>query len=528
MVGGLVNKFGCRSVAILGSLLSALSLATSTLTTNITVFILVYGVVGGLGFGMVFLPAIVCVGMYFEKRRALATGIAVCGAGVGAFVFAPIANYLVENIGWRYSNLVFSGLCLLNIFCGLAMRPLETVTHITKNEELHETTSTVDRKKSVGKNVDFMPTIGENDVLEDGNDGVHDISRTESNNNSPEKFHHQIQRNMSLNISQDKFSRNFSTPYLRPVSSNLSMMSASSRKESVSRIVRPMSRVDIFYSGSIRQINDPDLLDTETIGLRENRESFVSIGPVHRAGGSSNSLVVPRSSLVDSGSAQLPDNINQPEDDESIMRTIKSMVNLELLKDPKFILIAISNLFGFLGFFVPFLYLPTISSSKDDVSADEAAMLLSVIGISNTVGRIGCGYLSDFAWVDPLVLTNISFFLTGIVIIIFPLLHTFTEFIILSLMFGITIASLVTLTSIVLVDVLGLEMLTSAFGLLIMFRGLATIMGPPIAGMVHQASGSYTMSFNVAGGFLLVAGLISVLADIVRRRQRSTHQPEQT
>ena len=67
----------------------------------------------------------------------------------------------------------------------------------------------------------------------------------------------------------------------------------------------------------------------------------MSIGPVHRAGGSSNSLVVPRSSLVDSGSTQLPDNINQPEDDESIMKTIKSMVNLELLKDPKFILIAI-------------------------------------------------------------------------------------------------------------------------------------------------------------------------------------------
>ena len=45
--------------------------------------VIVYGVLGGLGFGMVFLPAIICVGLYFESRRALATGIAVCGAGVG-------------------------------------------------------------------------------------------------------------------------------------------------------------------------------------------------------------------------------------------------------------------------------------------------------------------------------------------------------------------------------------------------------------------------------------------------------------
>ena len=33
-----------------------------------------------------------------------------------------------------------------------------------------------------------------------------------------------------------------------------------------------------------------------------------------------------------------------------------------------------------------------------------------------------------------------------------------------------------------LVDLLGLEKLTSAFGLLTMFRGAASIVGPPIAG----------------------------------------------
>ena len=71
-----MNKFGCRSVAIAGSLIGSASLALSTLCSNVIVFILIYGVVGGLGFGMVFLPAIVCVGMYFEQRRALATGIA--------------------------------------------------------------------------------------------------------------------------------------------------------------------------------------------------------------------------------------------------------------------------------------------------------------------------------------------------------------------------------------------------------------------------------------------------------------------
>ena len=40
--------------------------------------------------------------------------------------------------------------------------------------------------------------------------------------------------------------------------------------------------------------------------------------------------------------------------------------------------------------------------------------------------------------------------------------------------------------SIVLVDLLGLDKLTSAFGLLTMFRGAASIVGPPIAGQQYR------------------------------------------
>lgn len=46
----------------------------------------------------------------------------------------------------------------------------------------------------------------------------------------------------------------------------------------------------------------------------------------------------------------------------------------------------------------------------------------------------------------------------------------------------------VSLTSVVLVDLLGLEMLTNSFGLLLMFQGIATLIGPPIAGKTHALS----------------------------------------
>ena len=50
---------------------------------------------------MIYLPSIVCVGFYFEKKRALATGIALCGSGLGTVLFPPFAKFLLDQFEWR-------------------------------------------------------------------------------------------------------------------------------------------------------------------------------------------------------------------------------------------------------------------------------------------------------------------------------------------------------------------------------------------------------------------------------------------
>lgn len=51
-----------------------------------------------------------------------------------------------------------------------------------------------------------------------------------------------------------------------------------------------------------------------------------------------------------------------------------------------------------------------------------------------------------------------------------------------STVFGFTIGAYVGLTSVILVDLLGLERLTNAFGVLLLFQGIASLVGPPLAG----------------------------------------------
>lgn len=64
---------------------------------------------GGIGAGLIYVPAVITTGFYFERWRALATGIAVCGSGIGAFLLAPISDVLVKRFGWRGALLFQAG-----------------------------------------------------------------------------------------------------------------------------------------------------------------------------------------------------------------------------------------------------------------------------------------------------------------------------------------------------------------------------------------------------------------------------------
>lgn len=83
-----------------------------------------------------FLIAVIIVGYYFERWRALATGIAMCGSGVGTMIFGPICTSLFEACGWSSSLQWLSLVILACALCGATFRPLESVQiTLGKDEE---------------------------------------------------------------------------------------------------------------------------------------------------------------------------------------------------------------------------------------------------------------------------------------------------------------------------------------------------------------------------------------------------------
>lgn len=92
-----------------------------------------------------------------------------------------------------------------------------------------------------------------------------------------------------------------------------------------------------------------------------------------------------------------------------------------------------------------------------------------------------------------------------------------------AVVFGFTVGAYVGLTSVILVDLLGLDNLTNAFGILLLFQGIASFVGPPIVGVFYDICTSYTPGFVFAGSMIAVSGLMLYPIPALQRYLHKRH-----
>lgn len=589
LVGGLVNKFGCRPICMLGGVTACLGLFLSTFAKNVPTLMLSYGILGGFGLGLIYLPAVVSCGYYFESKRALATGISVCGSGVGCFTFAPLTNFLLGHFGWKGTNIIYAGFCLQCCVFGALMRPLElsisekdpnsnpdqgkslslqlpdgTSNSCHRDSLCHE--NVIDLSDSGVGILQTSPSTGkiaveiipEEEFMEDEDrfdeePGTLSVQKqrflerenakrarrrtiSETPNNDSSRFlspRYGQPLNIRRNVSTPGLSRNIlglSTENSSHPAENImygvndgSRVSLKPARRNSVAIVRPMSRKDIFYGGSITSLvslsnhkRPPSKAE-----LNRYRHSVISMPR------GSQRLSIPRGSIVASHvevkrdailDEDLLEDVDLNRSTAALFRVFNEMMDVRLFHNRQFLFICISNVFGFLALYVPFMYLPNMMVLRGMTSQD-ASVVVSVIGIANTIGRIIVGWCVDFPWANSLSITNVSLLLSGFSVMSFTLCYNYEAFILNAFVLGISISAYIALTSIVLVDLLGLDLLTSAFGLLVLFRGVSSVVGPPLAGVIFDLTKDYNASFILAGIFFIVASLFSFIA---QRQQKQS------
>ena len=183
------------------------------------------------------------VGHYFDKKRALATGIAVCGSGTGTFVFAPLGSFLVSEYGWKGCNIIMAAIILNGIAFGAIYRPLE---HSEPKRKLKHQKSNIMETIAAEKKRTRQMSIGStNGVVITSDNEVIVV-----NNNEDGNAESKPQNNRLLVVSGGD-GRSSAVGSKASISSHRST-TADMRKE----LAKPFTRSDVLYTGSVKNLDE--------------------------------------------------------------------------------------------------------------------------------------------------------------------------------------------------------------------------------------------------------------------------------
>ena len=111
--GSCFERYGPRAVMPWGSVLIGIALVGGFFINSLLHVYILTGVFLGIGHALSgFSMHGALIPRWFSKKRGLATGMSLSGAGVGALVLIPVIARMIEFYGWRAAYLIF-GLTLL-------------------------------------------------------------------------------------------------------------------------------------------------------------------------------------------------------------------------------------------------------------------------------------------------------------------------------------------------------------------------------------------------------------------------------
>ncbi|XP_071174835.1 monocarboxylate transporter 14-like [Mytilus edulis] len=444
IVGMFLERFSLRQVTITGAVIGFFAFTVSAFSPNITVLIIAYGILGGISMGVTFMTATIAVGRYFNNRRAMATGLAMSGAGFGMFVYPFVTEIILQVLDWRGTVLLIAAIYLNCAVSGAMFRPLAVREPENENTNTKVLTETRDefifplkRKLLSENNYHSLQHISDNGLQ-------YDEPAAKSNSMDCVKI-------------TDKF------------------------------LLNGLSRNDIYSSGFMQ-------ISCEQIQSEQNLS------------------------------------YSEPEKEKSRCVNIRHFEdNFHVLKQPSFIVVLFTMVFWSVQYICT-LYIPDFASSKG-VPGTESALLVSFIGVTNTLGRIFTGFIIDFLHIRSITLYFTAFVVITIGTFLLPFCISFWQIAVYSIISGFCVGTFTGMRTIVIVDFVGIDYLSHAYGWVSFVQGISCIPVPPLAGFIYDTSGSYFYTFLLVASYYLCGCVTSLSLRLGNRccktEQKQTEQ-EQT
>lgn len=192
----------------------------------------------------------------------------------------------------------------------------------------------------------------------------------------------------------------------------------------------------------------------------------------------------------------------------------KKIIDLAVWKNKGFVVWALALGIFNLGYFIPFVYLPT-HATYHEIPQSKASFLIGFLSVGSLAGRLLFGHVSDYRCVNRMYLYQSAFLIMAVTATLCPLATNYGGLVLFTILFGIFDGVVVTLTPVITGDIVGSNKLSSALGFLYLVFSIPLMTGSLIAGFLSEITSTYNEAFFFSGGMIAVCACILSLVPVL-------------
>ncbi|XP_064629022.1 monocarboxylate transporter 10-like [Lineus longissimus] len=181
-------------------------------------------------------------------------------------------------------------------------------------------------------------------------------------------------------------------------------------------------------------------------------------------------------------------------------------LNVSIWKNRSYVIWVTSVALALFGYFVPFVHL--VEYCKEKGLGENAEVFIICIGGVSGISRLISGKLADVKGMNRVRLQQVAFVIMGITTSCIPLASKFWHLVVITSIMGICDGIFVCLLGPIAFDIVGPKGASQAVGFLLGILSVPMTAGPPIAGILRDHLGTYSIPFYAAGVPPIIGALV--------------------
>ncbi|KAA0706877.1 Monocarboxylate transporter 2 [Triplophysa tibetana] len=205
---------------------------------------------------------------------------------------------------------------------------------------------------------------------------------------------------------------------------------------------------------------------------------------------------------------------------QGCVEKVNRFIDLSIFKERGFLIYLVGNVVMLLGIHAPIVFLVPYAE-QHGIDEEDAALLLSIFALADTVACPVTGFLASTGWIRP----NIQYFFSfavacnGVCHLTGSLLTGYVGLVVYTVIFGSTWGMVGALKFEVLMDLVGAHQFSSTVGLVTVIECVPVLLGPPIFGLLVDIFKDYKFIHFTSGGMLLTSGVFLFIMNYYNYRQ---------